>query len=83
MAGEGDPAAGKDVYASAGCGGCHTYEAGGSTGTVGPNLDESDVDFADAAEQVANGGGGMPAFKDRLSEKEIADVAAFVTEGGS
>ena len=27
-----------------------------------------------------NGGGGMPAFGDRLSDQEIADVAAFVTQ---
>ena len=31
--------------------------------------------------QVQNGGGGMPAFGDRLSDQEIADVAAFVTQG--
>jgi mono/diheme cytochrome c family protein len=32
-------------------------------------------------EQIRNGGGGMPAFGDRLSDQEIADVAAFVTQG--
>ncbi len=80
-AAEGDPAAGEEIYASAGCGGCHAYEAAGSSGTAGPNLDESDVDYDGAYQQIANGGGGMPAFKDQLSEQEIADVAAFVTEG--
>ena len=30
--------------------------------------------------QVTNGGGGMPAFKDTLSEQQISDVAAYVTE---
>ena len=30
---------GKAVFASAGCGGCHTLKAAGATGTVGPNLD--------------------------------------------
>jgi mono/diheme cytochrome c family protein len=79
-AAEGDPANGKTVYASAGCGGCHTFSAAGSTGTVGPNLDDAAVDFDAAVQQVKNGGGGMPAFGDRLSDQEIADVAAFVTQ---
>ncbi len=77
---EGDPASGKKVFASAGCGGCHTFSAAGSTGTVGPNLDDASVDFDAAVQQVKNGGGGMPPFGDRLSDQEIADVAAFVTQ---
>jgi mono/diheme cytochrome c family protein len=77
---EGDPANGKTVYASAGCGGCHTFSAAGSTGTVGPNLDEASVDFEGAVQQIKNGGGGMPAFSGRLNDQEIADVAAFVTQ---
>ena len=77
---EGDPASGKKVFASAGCGGCHTFSAAGSTGTVGPNLDDASVDVDAAVQQVKNGGGGMPAFGDRLSDQEIADVAAFVTQ---
>lgn len=78
--GEGDVAAGKEVYASAGCGSCHTFADAGSTGTIGPNLDESSVDFEAAAEQIRTGGGGMPAFEGQLSEQEIADVAAYVTQ---
>ena len=38
------PAAGEAVFASAGCGGCHTLEAAGSSGNVGPNLDEAKPD---------------------------------------
>jgi mono/diheme cytochrome c family protein len=79
-ASEGDPANGKSVFASAGCGGCHTFSAAGSTGTVGPNLDDSSIDFDGAVQQIENGGGGMPPFGDRLSDQEIADVAAFVTQ---
>ena len=33
---QGDPAAGKTVFASAGCGGCHTLKAAGSTGNGRP-----------------------------------------------
>ena len=75
---QGDPAAGEEVFASAGCGTCHTLQEAGSTGTVGPNLDESSVDAAAAAQQVADGGGGMPPFSGQLSEEQIQDVAAFV-----
>ena len=78
--GEGDAAAGKEVYASAGCGSCHTFADAGTTGTVGPNLDESSADFAAAQQQIANGGGGMPAFQGQLSDEEIANVAAYVVE---
>ena len=77
---EGDAAAGKEIFASTGCGGCHTLEAAGTNGTQGPNLDESGISYEDAFEQIANGGGGMPAYKDQLEEKQIADVASFVTE---
>jgi cytochrome c553 len=76
---EGDPAAGKEIFASAGCGNCHAFEDAGTSGSVGPNLDESEIDFEGAVSQIANGGNGMPAYKDQLSEQEIADVAAYVT----
>jgi mono/diheme cytochrome c family protein len=75
---EGDPDAGKDVFASAGCGSCHTLSDAGTSGTVGPNLDESSVDFAAAVDQITNGGGGMQAYSGTLSEEEIANVAAYV-----
>ena len=81
-AAEGDPEAGKEVFASAGCGTCHVFEPAGSSGTVGPNLDEAKPSYDEAYDQIANGGGGMPAFKDQLDEKQIADVAAFVAGSG-
>jgi mono/diheme cytochrome c family protein len=36
---KGNPAAGKLVYNTNGCGGCHTFTPAGSSGKVGPNLD--------------------------------------------
>jgi cytochrome c553 len=76
----GDAAAGGEIFASQGCGSCHVLEEAGSTGAVGPNLDESQVDLEQAVEQITNGGGGMPPFGGRLSEEEIQNVAAFVVE---
>jgi mono/diheme cytochrome c family protein len=77
---KGDAAAGKKIFASAGCEGCHTLQAAGAKGTVGPNLDQLKPSFDAAVKQVTNGGGGMPAFKGQLSAKQIDDVAAFVSE---
>ena len=37
---KGDPAAGKKLFASQGCTGCHTYGPAGSHGTIGPDLDK-------------------------------------------
>jgi hypothetical protein len=67
------------VFADAGCGSCHTFKAAGSSGTTGPNLDDLKPSFDDVVRQVTNGGGGMPSFKDQLSEQEIRDVAEFVS----
>jgi mono/diheme cytochrome c family protein len=75
----GNAAAGKAVFASAGCGGCHTLKAAGSSGNVGPNLDQLKPPFATVKHQVEHGGGAMPAFKGQLSAKQIDDVAAFVS----
>jgi mono/diheme cytochrome c family protein len=79
--GGGEEASGADVFASAGCGGCHTLEAAGSSGATGPNLDELDLTVERVVDQVTNGGGGMPAFGDRLSDAEIQAVAEFVVSG--
>jgi mono/diheme cytochrome c family protein len=76
--GQGNAEAGAKVFASAGCGGCHTLEAAGSSGTVGPNLDQAKPDHALVVERVTNGMGAMPSFKDQLSEQQIQDVAAYV-----
>ena len=74
----GDAAAGEAVYASSGCGGCHTLEAAGSSGAVGPNLDESQPAAALVVDRVTNGAGTMPPFGDSLDEQQIEDVAAYV-----
>lgn len=79
-AGEGDPAAGKDVFAEAGCGACHVLADAGTTGTIGPSLDERKPSFELAVQRVTNGMGVMPSFKDQLTEQQIRDVAAYVSQ---
>jgi mono/diheme cytochrome c family protein len=71
---------GESIFASAGCGGCHTLAAAGSNGTVGPNLDDARPSKELALDRITNGRGGMPSFKGQLSEEQIDAVATFVTE---
>ena len=77
---EGDPVAGKEVFLGASaCGGCHTLADAGSSGAVGPNLDDVQPSAERVQEIVTNGQGGMPSFSSTLSEQQIADVAAYVS----
>ena len=59
---------------------CHTLAAAGSTGTVGPNLDEKKPSQALIADRVVNGKNAMPPFKSQLTDKQIADLVAYVYE---
>jgi mono/diheme cytochrome c family protein len=79
----GDPAAGKQLFASNGCGACHTLADAGTTGTVGPNLDDAKPSFELAVDRVTNGQGAMPAFGDQLEPQQIADVAQYVADSTS
>jgi mono/diheme cytochrome c family protein len=47
---KGDPASGKALYASIGCGACHTYGPAGSSGKVGPDLDNLAADAQKAGQ---------------------------------
>ena len=81
--GEGDASAGEAVFASAGCGGCHVLEDANASGGIGPNLDDSQPEFALVVDRVTNGQGAMPSFEGQLSEQQINDVAAYVVEATS
>jgi len=74
----GDAAAGKKVFESAGCTGCHTLAAAGSSGNVGPNLDQAKPDRALIHLRVTKGKGPMPPFQGQLTDKQIGDVVEFV-----
>ena len=75
---KGDATAGKAVFVSAGCGGCHTLAAAGSNGNVGPNLDDAKPDNKLVVTRVTKGMGAMPPFGSQLTAQQIADVAAYV-----
>jgi cbb3-type cytochrome c oxidase subunit III len=69
---------GKDIF-TANCGSCHTLADAGTSGTVGPNLDQLKPSFEIAQHQVINGGGAMPAFKGTLTPAQITAVAKYVS----
>ena len=94
---EGDAAAGEQVFASNGCGSCHTFEPAGSSGTTGPDLDELS-DLAENANQplaeftrtaitspneyVEEGfPQGVMPAYDQLSDDELNNLVAFLTQG--
>ena len=62
------------------CANCHTLAAAGATGEVGPDLDQlrPGTDLVNA--QMTNGGGGMPAFKGKLSDEQIQQISDYVAE---
>ncbi len=72
------PTDGKAIF-TANCGSCHTLADAGTTGTVGPNLDDAKPSKDKVATQVTNGGGAMPAFADSLDEEQIQAVADYVS----
>lgn len=84
---------GAQVFASAGCGSCHTLSAAGSTGTTGPDLEESlaaDDDTAGIEEMIVKPNleviEGYPAnvmpqtYGETLSTAEIHNLAEFLVE---
>ncbi len=94
-AAKGDPAAGKKLFASNGCGGCHTYVPANSNGQTGPDLDKL-ADYAKTAdkplgefvqESIVNPGSYveegyqnvMPTTYGNLPPKQLADLVAFLT----
>lgn len=76
----GDPVAGAAVFASQGCGVCHTLAAAGTAGTVGPNLDNSKPSqnlIKTLVQAGATAGGAvMPQFN--LSATDLNNIAAYV-----
>ena len=71
---------GLDVYNDkAQCGMCHTLQAAGSKGQIGPNLDQLKPLMAQVIAAVTNGIGVMPSFEGMLSSEEIEAVSYFVS----
>ena len=78
--GGGDSAAGKEIFLGVGgCGSCHTFADAGTSGSIGPNLDDAAPSVDLALDRITNGQGAMPSFSGQLTEQQITDVAAYVS----
>jgi cbb3-type cytochrome c oxidase subunit III len=71
------PTDGKAIF-TANCGACHTLADAGTTGKVGPNLDDAKPAKDAVKTIVTNGRGAMPAFSGSLDAQQIEAVADYV-----
>jgi cytochrome c551 len=62
------------------CGSCHTLDAAGTQGDIGPNLDEAQVDMAEVLAKIKEGPGVMP--ENLVDGADAEAVAAFVAASG-
>ena len=70
---------GLDVYNNkAECGACHTLQAAGSEGQIGPDLDKLKPQMNKIIAVVTNGIGVMQPWEGILSYEEIEAVAYYV-----
>ncbi len=87
---EGSPVAGKLLFVST-CGVCHKLRDAKTAGVIGPDLDKVRLPEATIAKAITLGGESvmtraqaarystqMTAYKNVLSKKQIADIAAYV-----
>jgi len=92
-AGLAEATTGEQIFTAAGCAGCHTFQPAGSTGTIGPDLDDlasaagdmSPEEFVrqsilDPDAEVAQGfsAGVMPSFDGRLSDKQVQALVDYL-----
>jgi mono/diheme cytochrome c family protein len=73
-----DTRAGRRVFAST-CSRCHALRPGDWTGDK-VNLTALQPTYEVTVEKVTRGGIAMPSFAGKLSERQIRDVAAFVSK---
>lgn len=76
-------ALGKKLFvqgAAPACALCHALKDAGSTGAVGPILDDLKPDAARVANALRNGLGNMPAYKATLQEEQILALAHYVAK---
>ena len=90
---QGDAVAGRQAFEAEGCGGCHTFSAAGTSGSIGPNLDEAlegdDPEFVresivEPNAEVASGFAPnvMPQdYGQNLTQEQLDGLVAFLTQG--
>ncbi len=71
-------ARGAEVFHTHSCAKCHGTN--GVNGDRAPDLQEvrKRMNAAEIANQIRNGGKGMPPFGDQLSDQQVADLVAYL-----
>ena len=92
-AGLAEATSGEQIFTAAGCAGCHTFRPAGSTGNIGPDLDNvaSDAGGMSPEEfvresilnpdaEVAQGfdAGVMPSFEGRLTDEQVQALTDYL-----
>ena len=94
-AAKGAAAAGKKIFLAQGCGNCHTFKRAGTTGTAGPNLDETlrghhatpahvREAIVEPNAEIARGfePNVMPQdYGEKLNHEQVDALVAFLTKG--
>ena len=61
------------------CAVCHTLEDAGSTGAIGPDLDELQPSKEQILKVMQEGMGAMPSFAESLTDEERDAIATYVS----
>jgi mono/diheme cytochrome c family protein len=84
---------GEQIFTAGGCAGCHTFQPAGSTGNIGPDLDDlasaaGDMppeefvrqSILDPDAEVAQGfsSGVMPSFEGRLNDEQVQALVDYL-----
>ncbi len=81
QAGAGKDEAARKLFTSTAqppCGLCHVLADAGTSGRIGPSLDELKPDADRVTRALRQGVGVMPAFEESLTDEQIATLARYV-----
>jgi mono/diheme cytochrome c family protein len=71
-------AAGRDLFNTWSCSACHTLTDAGSSGAVGPSLDNPNLTHDFIVTRVTNGSGPMPSFGGQIPDADIGKLADYI-----
>lgn len=69
---------GRELFDAWSCSACHTLTDAGSSGVIGPSLDNPKLTRDLIIGRVSNGQGAMPSFGGQISDEEIATLADYI-----
>ena len=67
---------GATLISDSGCTSCHNFGGGGAQ--VGPGIEAISEDLDAVRTQIAQGGGGMPAYQGQLTDEQITTISEWI-----